>query len=90
MERKNGNEPSSTEFKINFETLLNPPNVSRVNEIEFSDCPYIPVLDTPISMYEVNSCIKGINPNKASDINGISPGIAVDSHFFLILIRFTI
>ena len=75
LERKNDNEHSSTEFKIHFENLLNPPNVPSVNEIEFSDCPYIPVLDDPISTYELNSCIKGIISNKASDINGISPGL---------------
>ena len=46
-----------------------------IDEIELDECPYIPVLDDAISMYELDLCIKDINPHKACDVNGLSPGI---------------
>ena len=93
LDQKKSDEPSPEEFKIHFEKLLNPRDITPVSDIDFSNCPNVPVLDDPISMDELNRCIKDLNPNKASDINGISPGIfklLSTSWLQLILILFNV
>ena len=39
--------PNEDSFKMHFENLLNQ-DIS-VNDIDVTDCPYIPILDDPIS-----------------------------------------
>ena len=46
-------EPSEEEFKKHFGELLNPPNQPNLLDVGFEECPYIPVLDDPFSIDEI-------------------------------------
>ena len=59
----------------NFENLLNPHDQPKTIQMNFAECPYIPVLDDPIQVNEVIESIKESKADKAYGINGISPGI---------------
>ena len=66
--------PSPEEFKIHFENLLLTNTDNNLEDIETASSPYIPVLDDPIIMEEIVTCVNEIKPNKACDRNGNSPG----------------
>ena len=65
--------PSDESFQQHFETLIAQDQI--VEEIDVSDCPNIPVLDDPISVSETLKSVTQIKPDKASDLNGIPPGV---------------
>ena len=47
--------PSEDSFKIHFEILLN--QDIPMNDIDVTDCPYIPILDDPISVAETKESV---------------------------------
>ena len=71
----NNDKPSDVEFCKHFETLLNRPVESDLSDYQPTTQCYIPVLDDPITPYEVDTCIKKLKSNKAAGIDGIPPGI---------------
>lgn len=67
--------PSDRIFCKHFETLLNPENARDPQEYEPQNILYIPVLDDPITIEEVDRCMKKLKSSKAAGTDGISPGI---------------
>ena len=68
-------EPTEEKFKQHFEALLNPSDRVSINTADFIVSPYITILDDDVSYNEVNDFIDQCKPNKACDMNGLSPGI---------------
>ena len=68
-------QPSDLDFKTHFENLLNPPNdtQSTLDDSELENAPYIPLLDDPIALNEMEQALRGINENKA--YIGLCPGL---------------
>ena len=67
------NTPSDEEFRLHFESLLNPTNTIDEDIIDVSDSPFIPVLDNPITEIEV---IEAALPGKETkSYIGITPAI---------------
>ena len=78
--KENKSSPSPGDFKNHFEKLLlipeaSSPESTNVNDSETGSCPYIPLLDDPISTEELKTAIHESNPNKACDRKGNSPGV---------------
>ena len=67
--------PSDNGFKIHFEGLLNPNNVipDDSKEISTEGTPYIPVLDDPITLNELERAVNKLNSNKR--YKGVCPGL---------------
>ena len=63
--------PSEDSFKIHFENLLN----QDIPMNDVTDCPYIPILDDPISVAETKESVVQLNPHKAAGLNGVPPGL---------------
>ena len=66
-------QPSDTIIKNYFEQLLSRNSDASEDEINLDSAPYIPVLDDPFSLSEVENAIKSLNSNKS--YSGICPGI---------------
>lgn len=69
-------QPSDELFKDHIENLLNPENVPDIANVDVENdvnVPYIPVLDDPFSMRELNEAVNGANRNKS--YSGICPGV---------------
>ena len=74
INRRDFEQPNEETFKAHVENLLNPENCLDINDVDLdNNVPYIPVLDDPFSMYELNQAIHGVNKNKS--YSGICPGI---------------
>ena len=67
----NGISPSDNEFKIHFETLLNP-NPEETTEIDVSESPYVPLLDDPFNPNEVHHAIRKV---KNKGYLGVATGL---------------
>ena len=67
--------PADEHFKFHFENLLNidQPDCS---EIQFQNSPYIPVLDDPFTLPELDIAVKDLKTEKS--YTGICPGIFVN------------
>ena len=67
-------QPSDEQFKLHFEDLL---NIDQRNsqDIDLTDSPYIPVLDNPFTLLELNSELKDLKTGKS--YTGICPGLLV-------------
>ena len=67
-------QPSENIFKDHFERLLNQDDTTLTNSnIEIETAPYIPVLDDPFMVNEVDIAMNSLNQNKS--YSGICPGI---------------
>ena len=67
-------QPSDEQFKLHFEDLLNT-DQGNLPDIDLSDSPYIPVLDNPFTLLELNSALKELKTGKS--YMGICPGLLV-------------
>ena len=67
--------PDEQQFKVFFEELFNPPNVNELEVDDFTTPVSIPVLDSEISIAEVEYNINKLKVDKASGPDGLSPGI---------------
>ena len=66
--------PSDEEFKLHFESLLNPELIdNNENAIDTTDSPFIPILDEPITDIEVIEADKSFKESKS--FIGITPAI---------------
>ena len=60
-------QPNDESFKSHFEKLLNPRNTENIEDINIeneTNIPYIPVLDDPFSLRELDDVIYSTNRNK--------------------------
>ena len=67
--------PTDNQFKEFFEQILNPVDVEEPNLLELQTDVSIPLLDEPISVWEVSQQVKRLKPNKACGPDGLAPGI---------------
>ena len=67
--------PTGAEFCSHFQPRLNPGNAIDPQQYIPHEYRYIPVLDDPIRLEEIEQCIHNLKPNKAADTDGITPGI---------------
>ena len=69
--------PSDDQFKIHFESLLNPNRIDfAVHVFDFTSNIYIPVLDDDISPVEIDFVIKKqLKPNSGCGPDGVAPGL---------------
>ena len=85
-------QPNDVSFKEHFEKLLDPEGVPDIEHVDIEDnVPYIPVLDDPFSIEELNGAVKFTNKNKS--YSGICPGIVgmlPPSWFLFILTLFNV
>ena len=65
-------QPDYMHFKWHFEALLNI-NTNNCDNIQLDNSPYIPILDDPFTLPELDKAIKDLKPNKG--YTGICPGI---------------
>ena len=67
-------QPNEEQFKVHFETLLNPlhPTIT-VEDVDIDSAPTIPVLDSPFSANELDNVLKSMNINKS--FVGVCPGL---------------
>ena len=70
----NTTQPSDEEFKLHFEDLLNT-DQGTTQDTDLSDSPYIPVLDNPFTLPELDSALKDLGTGKS--YTGICPGLLV-------------
>ena len=71
-----GSQPNDEMFKNHFENLLDPEMADNMNfscSDFYSNVPYIPLLDDPFTMTELEVAVNGMNKNKS--YHGICPGI---------------
>ena len=71
-----GEQPNDELFQSHFEKLLNPRNTENIEDINIeneTNIPYIPVLDDPFSLRELDDVIYSTNRNKS--YSGICPGV---------------
>lgn len=73
--KENKASPPPDEFKTHFEKLLLSDSGERIDSVDTTSSPYIPLLDDLISMEELETSVHDMKPNKACDRNGNSPGI---------------
>lgn len=66
--------PSETEFKLHFESLLNPSGVEKLTQDMAGDCPSMPITDSPFTPYETDLAIRRLKNNKSGGLSGIPPG----------------
>ena len=68
-------QPSDVDFKTHFETLLNPKinDVDEIDHVKTDAAPYVPVLDDPVTLSELEDVIKNVNTSKS--FTGICPGL---------------
>ena len=66
--------PTDASLKAHFAKLLFDATENTI-DCDVSECPYIPVLDDVLDEQEIGKSISELNPNKAPDHRGISPGI---------------
>ena len=71
---ENGNQPDSEQFKLHFEDLLNTDQEDQP-DIDLSDSPYMPVVDDPFTLGEMNNALKDLKAGKS--YTGICPGLFV-------------
>lgn len=69
------NMPTDQQFKEYFEEILNPPNVQECDLAEMETNVSMPVLDSPITAWEVSQQIKKLKPNKTCGPDGLAPGV---------------
>ena len=72
----NEEHPSDEQFKEHFEELLNPSGNQRTDEPSdenMEELPYIPVLDDPFTINELELAVKDLNKNKS--FCGLCPGL---------------
>ena len=68
--------PTDDDFKIHFESLLNPPgNNGDIIPTDYTTITSIPILDDPISVNEVTEQVHKMKPDKACGPDGVSPGL---------------
>lgn len=67
--------PSDEEFKVFFEQNFNPPDGVALRERDLGHEVYVPILDDPISAWEVQQQVQRLKPDKASGPDGVTPGI---------------
>jgi len=67
--------PNDNLFCAHFQALLNPDNVIHPQDYDAQEYRYIPILDDPIRIEEVDRCLQKMKTNKAAGTDGISPGI---------------
>ena len=89
--KENKSSPSPGEFKNHFEKLLLVPETNTsdtTTNVEHSlPSPYIPLLDDPITLEELETAVYRSDPNKACDRNGNSPGVTrILPHAMLVFI----
>ena len=65
--------PSDDALKRHFESLLNDNDVSIINNDVTLEPPYIPALDDPFELREVETAVRSLKPNKG--YIGIAPGL---------------
>ena len=72
-----GNEcPSDDAFREHLEAVLNPENAIPIIQSEYTSNVYLPLLDDPIDVSEVDHVIGSqIKSGKAAGLDGISPGL---------------
>ena len=70
----NSDQPDADQFKLHFEDLLNTDQEDQL-DIDLSDSPYIPVVDDPFTLGEMNSALKDLKAGKS--YTGICPGLLV-------------
>ena len=68
-------QPADEKFKLHFENLLNM-NQTNYSEIQLDNCPYIPVLDDPFTLPELDTAIKDLKTEKG--YTGVCPGLFVN------------
>ena len=76
VSNRNEDRPPDEQFKEHFEELLNPSDSQGTNEHSdenMEELPYIPVLDDPFTVDELEHAVKALNKNKG--YCGICPGI---------------
>ena len=74
--KENKSSPSPGEFKDHFERLLLAPDVVFPDDGEdTTPSPYIPLLDDPMTLEELETAVHKSNPNKACNRQGNSPGV---------------
>ena len=65
-------QPEDEQFKLHFEDLLNTDERNQ-EDTDLTNCPFIPILDNPFNLLELNSAVKDLNPGKS--YTGICPGL---------------
>ena len=58
-------QPDNDQFRIHFENLLNPPNTGVDESLNVDSDPYIPVLDDPFTVQELDEVVKDLKKNKS-------------------------
>ena len=71
----NANMPSDDEFKQHFEALLNPPDAEVAHPEDYSDGPYVPLMDDPFRPEEVDAVIRKMKSNHSGVPSGVAPGL---------------
>ena len=66
-------QPSDIHFKMHFEKLFNPPSVNFSDSVDVSSAPYIPILDDPFTIQELDIAVKGLKKDKS--YIGLCPGL---------------
>lgn len=67
--------PDDEEFKLFFEELLTPPDVTDLDVAAFTTSVTIPILDSEISVVEVEHSITKLKVDKTSGPDGLCPGV---------------
>ena len=66
----------SDEFQKHLETVLNPHDATPIIDADYHSNFYVPVLNDPIELQEVDFVIKNqVKSNKSAGLDGIGPGL---------------
>lgn len=81
---------SVAKFKLHFEKLLNPAYSQMINLTTLQDCPYMSIMDDPLTPLEVDEGIETIIPKRSGASSSIQPRILklLPSHSIIFLASF--